>query len=220
MPEKVKKTLLHILWLFILGAILGFIFESLFYVLKYHEFANKKGLWYGPLKPIYGIGVVLITALLYPIKDKSLFKTFLYGIIIGTVFEYISSLFQEYVLGVYTWSYQGFNFNLNGRIYLPYCLAWGFITILYFKLIYPYYEKIFNKLYSHSWQIISLFISIFLIYDFLLTGCIAYRYSKRNQHIAPTNKIAKYIDEKYPDELVQKRMPKLRLVSTLKDIQP
>ena len=217
MPEKIKKILMHILWLFLLGAILGFILESIFYVLKYHEFANKKGLWYGPLKPIYGTGVVLINLLLYKVKDKSIFKTFLYGVIIGTLFEYFASLFQEYVLGVYTWTYQGFNLNLNGRIYLPYCLAWGFITILYFKLIYPSYLKIFNKLYSKTWQIISLVISIFLIYDFVLTGLIAHRYSERNANIPASNKVMKYIDQHYPDELVQERMPKLRLVANIKD---
>lgn len=216
MKEKWQKTLIDILWLFLMGAVLGFILETVFYVLKYHEFVSKKGLWYGPLKPIYGLGVVLITALLYKVKDKSTWKTFIYGVIIGTLFEYLASLFQEYVLGVYTWSYEGFNFNLNGRIYLPYCLAWGIITVLYFKLIYPYYVKAFNKVYSKSFKVVSIMVTIFLMYDCLLTGIIAHRYSARAEGIMPSNKISSYIDSRYPDELIQKNMPKLRIVSSIK----
>ncbi len=217
MKEKISKSLIKILWIFILGAFLGYIIETCFYVLKYHEFVNKSGLWYGQLKPIYGIGAVLITTILYKVKDKSIWKTFIYGVIIGTIFEYIASLFQEYVLGVYTWSYSDFNFNLNGRIYLPYCLIWGLITIVYFKLIYPYYDKLFNKLYSKKLTILSIFVTAFLIYDCLLTGVIAHRYSARAQGIEAHNKLSSYIDTKYPDKLIQKKMPKLRLVTSLKD---
>ncbi len=216
MKEKVKKGFIYILWLFLLGAFLGYIIETIFYLLKYHEFVNKSGLWYGHLKPIYGLGAVLLTIILYKVKDQSLLKTFIYGIIIGTAFEYIASLFQEYVLGVYTWNYANFNLNLNGRIYLPYCFIWGLITIIYFKGIFPYYEKLFKKLYSYRLVLISLVVTIFLAYDCLLTGVIAYRYSARRQGVIATNKISNYIDQKYPDELIQKRMPKLRLVANLK----
>ena len=213
MQEKYKKIFFHLVWLFIIGAIFGFIFETIWHFIKNGVYINKQGLWYGPLKPIYGCGVLLITLFLYKLKDKNPVWLFLGGFIIGTLFEYFASYFQEYVFGTYTWTYSGFNLNLNGRIYLPYCAAWGAISFVWIKYAWPLYLKLFNKLYSKRFVILSSIIAIFLVYDIALTTVITIRYSDRANNIEPQNSLIEYIDQKYPNDLIQEKFPKLRIIT-------
>ena len=88
-----KINLTEIIWLFIIGSIFGYILECVWYVIKHGVWLNKQGLLYGPFKPIYGIGLVLIVLLMHNFKDKKLYLKFLIGTLIGGVFEYICSLF-------------------------------------------------------------------------------------------------------------------------------
>ena len=97
-------------WLFFLGSIFGAYYEqilNLFIHYHYHhEFVwqLRRGVIYGPISPVYGMGAVLFTILLLR-KPKSNFKTFLHGALIGGFFEYIISFLQETFLGTISWDY-------------------------------------------------------------------------------------------------------------------
>ena len=95
--KKEKTSLTEYIWLFIIGCIFGYIIESGWYFIKHGVWINKPGLLYGPFKPIYGLGFVLIVMIMKKFKDKKIWIKFSLGVIIGSVFEYICSLFQEYV---------------------------------------------------------------------------------------------------------------------------
>lgn len=211
MKNKWQKLFYHIIWLFLLGAFAGFIFESLWHLIKNGVLINKQGLWYGPFKPIYGTGLIIITALLYRIKDKNPIWLFIAGIIIGSTFEFIASIFQEKVFSTYTWSYKSFNYNLDGRIYLPYCIVWGAISYLWMHYGFNYYLKIFNKYYNKEFRVLSLIIFILMSYNISLTWIITDRYSDRKRDIAATTTLEKYIDKKYSSDQIEKKFPKLRV---------
>lgn len=208
---KAKKLIYHFIWLFLVGAILGFIFETSWHFIKNGELINKQGLWYGPFKPIYGLGLVLITAILYKIKDKNPLLIFLVGLITGSLFEYLTSIFQEVVFGTYTWNYSSFNMNLNGRIYLPYCIVWGVISYIWMKYGFNLYLKIFNRYYNKKFRIISLIILVFMLYNSFISWVITDRYATRSKNFPPQNKLEEILDKYYPNEVIQKRFPKLRV---------
>lgn len=122
-------------------------------------------------------------------------------------------MFQEYAFGTYTWTYSSFNLNLNGRIYLPYCIGWGIFSYIWIQYCWPIYLKVFNKLYSKRFVILSYIIFVYLIYNIALSTLITIRYSKRARGLEATNAVAEYIDKHYPDELVKKKFPKMRVIT-------
>ena len=144
--KKTKESNWMYVWLFVIGAFIGFILETLFYYFKNGIWINKQGLLYGPFKPIYGFGLILIVLVLKNYQDKKLWQKLLVGILIGSSFEYLGSLFQEYVFGTSTWNYSNFNYNISGRIYLPYCLAWGIIAVISIDILYPFIKKTLSKI--------------------------------------------------------------------------
>ncbi len=212
MKEKYKKLFVQTVWLFIIGAFFGYLLETIFYFIKHGEFINKQGLWFGPFKPIYGFGLLVIMLFFKRLKNKSPITIFINGVIIGTFFEYFASFFQEYFFNTYTWTYESFNLNLNGRIYLPYCFAWGAIAFVFIKYIYPYLAKLFTKFYSPQLFILTIILFIFMLFNITLTVLITIRYAKRVKGIAASSKIMQLIDKKVPDELIKQKFPKLRVI--------
>jgi len=150
LKEKIRKILFHLFWLFLIGGIFGYVLETFWHFYKYHEWINKQGLWYGPIKPIYGFGLIIITLFLSKQRYKTSLKIFLIGIIIGSIYEYFTSCFQEYAFNTETWSYLNMNYNIHGRIYLPYCFAWGLITLIWIKFLLPFYLKFYKHMAQHK----------------------------------------------------------------------
>lgn len=206
--EKINKLLQNIIWLFVIGCFTGFILESIWYYFKHGIFINKQGVLYGPFKPIYGLGILIITSIFYNKKKMNNIAIFILGVIVGSIYEYLTSLFQEYILGTSTWNYSTFNLNLNGRIYLPYCIGWGLFSLIYIKYIYPKLNNLISKI--PLW--FSYIVAIFMISNLIISGLSVYQYSNRVNNIKTNNKILKKIDSIYDDEFMKKKFPKLKVI--------
>lgn len=58
-----------IIWIFTIGSILGYCVEMIWCYVRNGYFESRKGLIYGPISPVYGIGGVALTLLLYRFID-------------------------------------------------------------------------------------------------------------------------------------------------------
>lgn len=207
-----KLSIIEIIWLFVTGCFLGFILETSWHYLKYGNLINKQGLLYGPFKPIYGFGLIIIIISMSQFKNKNIIFQFGIGVLIGSAFEYFSSLFQEYIFGTSTWNYSHFNYNLMGRIYLPYCLAWGLIAILCFRFLYPTLKKILIKIPPKAKKLVTIFVSIFMMFNIIMTSLATIRYADRSSGINSEGLVFKTIDKLYSDDYMRVKFPTLKIV--------
>lgn len=210
--KKEKISFLELVWLFIIGCCIGFILETFFHFIKNGEWINKQGLLYGPFKPIYGFGLIFIILVMNNYREKKFWQKFLIGVILGSAFEYFGSVFQEYVFGTSTWNYSHFNMNIGGRIYLPYCLAWGIISIFCVDILYPWFKKIIVKINRNLYKVATCLIAVFMIINVTLTALASIRYSDRANNNNHTNTVFKVIDKWYPDEYMQIKFPKMKVI--------
>ena len=197
------------MWLYIFGGLTGFICETLFHLLKYNEFVNKQGMLFGPFKPLYGFGAIVMYIIYRNVKRKKHSFVFLSGIILGSLYEYFVSFFEEKFLGFNSWLYSKGPFVINGRVYIPYCLLWGFI-ILFFYLIIPYLKKFYLKLNNKYFHWISILVFIFMMFNLILTLFVVSRYVDRCNDIEAKTFISKKIDSLYNDNFMKKRFPNIR----------
>lgn len=195
------------IFLFCSGALAGYVFETVFYILKYGNFVNKQGLIIGPFKPIYGFGVVLITIIFNKLNVKKWWQAFLLGALIGSLFEYLCSYLLEAIWGIYIWDYSNFNFNINGRIYLPYAIIWGLLCMMWYTFLYPKFYKLAIKFDGKVSNIVAILLTIFLVIDFLLTGAVYLRISNSNSD----KTFYKLVDKMFPKDKVNKKFSKVRL---------
>ena len=210
--KKEKISFSEIVWLFVIGCLVGFVLETFFHFFKNGVWINKQGLLYGPFKPIYGFGLIFIVLIMNNYRGKKFWQKFLIGIILGSAFEYFGSLFQEYVFGTSTWNYSHFNLNIGGRIYLPYCIAWGVIAVFCVDVLYPWFKKIISKVNINLFRITTGIVAIFMIVNISLTALASIRYSDRANNNTATNVVFKVIDKWYPDEYMQVKFPKMKVI--------
>lgn len=123
------------LWSFLTYSFAGLLLEMTFAAMTGGR-AGRKGLLVLPLCPVYGLGACLIL-LLPPWVQVRPPLLFLLGALAATAAEYLSSLYHQWVLGVSFWDYGDLPGNIQGRVCLPFSLAWGTLAMGLVYQVYP-----------------------------------------------------------------------------------
>lgn len=111
----------------------------------------NRGILYGPVCPIYGVGAILIILLLTPVLEKNItikkiplnfFIVFFGTFFISMIVELIGSYIMEAVTGSFMWNYSNFAFNFQGRIAPNPAFRFAIGGLIVFYIVMPIYEKI------------------------------------------------------------------------------
>lgn len=183
-----------------MGSIGGYIVEVIFTLVTKGVFINHSALVIGPFDVAYGLGAILLTALLEKYRDSSWPKIFFLGFVGGSILEYIMSWGMELVLGFTAWDYSQRFLNINGRICLLYSLYWGILAIIWIKFIYPIFLKIVNKFQNNVGKKVTVIMVIFIILDTGLTISAIYRAKEKDKGINATNKYEEILDKTFNRE--------------------
>lgn len=158
---------------FVIYSFLGFCLETLYGLLTKGVIESRQSFLYGPFCGIYGVGAVIMILSLQYFK-KNNYTLFFGGYIIGSIIEYLVSLFGEIILHVKWWDYSNEPFNLNGRICLFYSIAWGIIAIYLVGHLNPridgFIDKIKKKFPKYLMPIISDICTFLLLADCIISG--------------------------------------------------
>lgn len=138
--DKKKTTILY----FFIYAFLGWLLETVFCIVTIGSF-DKRGFLYGPICPMYGYAAISMIYFLKKIKSNTIGKFFI-CMIAFTIFEYIVAVVLEAIFGLKWWDYSNERFNFQGRISLPYSIAWGIIGVVFVEMIHPRVKNIVGKI--------------------------------------------------------------------------
>lgn len=200
--KNVFKFILIIFWVFIIGSLIGYGVETIVAIIQNGHFASRQGLLYGPLIPVYGVGLVVYYLVISKIKDKSNFEIFIITMILGGIVEYLFSYFQEKLFGTVSWDYSNLWFNVNGRTSLLHCLYWGTGGVLFVKYVYPFIEKIINKLDLLALKHITVILIVLLVFDVGISCVASSRQKERVEGVAASSNLDRFCDEHYPDSVM------------------
>lgn len=202
--KNLTKELIIIFWLFIIGSVLGYIFEMIVVLFQKGYFESRQGLIYGPFTPVYGIGAVIYYLILNNVKTRDKVKIFFITMLLGGITEYLCSFIQEKAFGTISWDYSYLMFNINGRTSLLHCTYWGIAGILYITYIEPLLQKIALKIDKISLKVVTVIFSILMIFNISISCIAADRQLDRRKNIEPKNKLDQLLDKYYPDEYMDK----------------
>ena len=202
--KKLKDEIILLFWLFIIGSIAGFIYEVTIVFFQKGHFELRQGLIYGPFIPVYGIGTMIYYIVLSKIKTKNKVLIFLITMLLGGVTEYVCSFIQEKAFGTISWDYSYLPFNINGRTSLLHCIYWGIGGVLYITFVEPWINNISKKINIKFINLITIIISIFIIFDITITWKAAERQTERKNNMGPENHIDLFLDKYYPDEYMDR----------------
>ena len=194
-------------WLFLIGAFLGDITETIFCRLTAGVWMSRSSLVWGPFSIVWGLAIALATSLLYKDKDKPDRHIFLIGALLGGAYEYVCSIFTELVFGQVFWDYSDIPFNLGGRINLLYCFFWGIAAVIWIKLLYPGISGWIERIPKIAGYIATWLLVVFMTADILVSSAALVRYDQRSGGPAASSGWEQIIDENFDDSRMKQIYP-------------
>lgn len=198
-----------LIWIFTIGSILGYCVEMLWCYIRNGHFESRKGLIYGPISPVYGIGGIVLTLLLYRFINYNGIIIFFISAIIGGVFEYLCSWVQEKAFGSVSWDYDSKNLSINGRTSVEYSVFWGILGVFFLRDIYPLFDKFMGYFSDETIKILTIIFLVFLIPDIIISALAVRREVARMKGVQAKNALDRFLDKKYTDEFLKKIYPNM-----------
>ena len=217
--EKVDPTVFadgcgfyKIVMLFFVGAFLGDITETLFCRVTAGVWMSRSSVVWGPFSIVWGLGCVLLTALLYKYKDRSDRYIFLAGTVLGGAYEYSCSVFTELVFGTVFWDYSHIPFNLGGRINLLFCFFWGIAAVVWLKGLYPRLSAWIERIPIRWGKAGTWVLIVFMVCNIIISALALDRYTQRSAGDAPQTTLGLFLDRHYPDQRIERVYPNAKIV--------
>lgn len=169
MKNKQRTNLYQkILIIFFIGAIVGYLYEVIFYYFTEHRLDNA-GILFGPWLPIYGFGAVFISLIAPKVKKHPLLLFFGCMLVTG-ILEYIVGFISVNVFDKKLWDYSGLFLNINGYVCLRSVLTFAIGGLFLVYIVEPFITKLQqNKKYYKYLHNILIIITIIFILDFLIS---------------------------------------------------
>ncbi|MDR2895796.1 MAG: DUF975 family protein [Propionibacteriaceae bacterium] len=148
-------SLLNLLLLFFCFSMIGWLYESISSIAYVGHFVNRGTLW-GPWLPVYGCGGVAALILLRRWRDRP-GLIFALSMLVCGIIEYVGATVLWELFGLKYWDYQGYFFNIQGRVCLEGLLVFGLgcCAVVYF--LAPLLDALLNHL---PWTIRMTFAAI------------------------------------------------------------
>ncbi|MDD2361351.1 MAG: putative ABC transporter permease [Oscillospiraceae bacterium] len=207
-----KLNYSKLFWIFLIGCFIGVVFETLYCIIMRGRYESRVGVIYGPFNPVYGVGAALLTICLRRLRNKRDLWIFLGSAVIGGAFEYLCSFCQELAFGTVSWEYSHTQYNFNGRTNIMYSFIWGLLGLIWVKEIYPRLSSLIDRIPKYINKILTVVLSIFMLINMLISAMALERQSRRRIGVSPTNSIEKFLDEHYPDDLLNEIYPNMMVV--------
>lgn len=205
--EADKCTLVQLFWLFVIGAFLGDIVETLYCRLTAGVWMSRSSLVWGAFSVVWGIAIALATALLHRDINKPDRYIFMIGTFMGGAYEYACSVFTEIVFGKVFWDYSEIPFNLGGRINLLYCFFWGIAAVVWLKKCYPPMIRMVNWILAHTKHVVTLLLAVFMAVNMGVSCLALARYDMRGKGIPAEHKWEEVMDEHFGDARMKQIYP-------------
>lgn len=136
--------------LFLSSAFLGCCFEVGFVWLSTGLLMSRSSLLYGPFSVVWGLGAVLMTLVLSPLRRYGPWAVFAGGAVLGGGVEYLSSLVLERTFHRLFWDYTALPFDLAGRTNLLFAVFWGGAGLVWVYWLTPRLLRLLDRLPSRG----------------------------------------------------------------------
>jgi len=192
-------------FIFLFGCVFGCVYEELLnvgfaYINNYPiEWVTRRGLIYGELSPVYGIGAVTLVYILCR-RERAWYKNYMLGALAGGSIEYVTSFMQEKIFGTISWDYSGYLLSVGGRTTVPFMLFWGLLALLMVYIIYPLLSNIIEKIPYNLGMILYKVLFVLVFIDIFISFGAAVRQAFRRLGLKPFSPLGEFFDKYYFDE--------------------
>ena len=207
----IKLDFFNMFWIFVLGCVVGLVFETIICIPLNGRLENRTGMLWGPFSPIYGFGALLMTIALNRFYNKNPLIVFLVSALIGAGFEFFVSWFMQMAFGIVAWDYSGEFMNLQGRTDLLHAIVWGALGLIWVRYGLPRILELINRI-PWKWRYsITTVCAVLMIFDGVVTLVAFDRWYERLNGEEPVSAVERVIDERYPNDWMADRFQSISI---------
>lgn len=140
-PTLLGYPLTQLVLYFFFYSFVGWVMETCYCSILERKYVAR-GFLYGPICPIYGVGVLFMILFFKPLTGHPV-VFYITAVVVMSAWEYFVGWFLETTTHVKYWDYSNIRFNLQGRICLPISLTWGVLSYIVIFWIHPFTESLF-----------------------------------------------------------------------------
>lgn len=148
---------------FVIYAFLGWILETVYCSVRERRFVAR-GFLYGPVCPIYGVGVLMMLCWFAPFTGQPLLF-YVIATVCMSAWEYLVAWILETTTHIKYWDYSDRKFNLHGRICLSISLTWGVLAYLVIFWIHPVVAGLVERLSAFTIYVADVVLLVLLVVD-------------------------------------------------------
>lgn len=137
---------------------------------QYHRFINR-GFLTGPICPIYGFGVALITIVVGNLArvESGPIMTFALSLVICGAVEYLTSLVLEKIFHARWWDYSQKPMNLHGRVWIGNLILFGLAGVAIIHVVDPAFFELLGRVSIVVRRAATLALLAILAADFVIS---------------------------------------------------
>ncbi len=209
---------------FFIYSIIGWVFESIYCSIKAKppHFINR-GFLFGPLCPIYGVGLVTVAFIMQPFRNLNPAMEFLMIMLVCSVIEYFASFVMEKLYHVRWWNYHNswYNFTINGRISFWTSIGFGLGGMLVLNYVHPNVESFVGILSFGLKMAVFVSFTILFIIDNYMSGAAAssVKHALKGGRVDLTDEIKRYAFNYYRKQTRRTRRLAKKILKTMKRAQ-
>lgn len=137
LDRDIELSFFNLFWIYTIASAVGLLVETVVSYPIDGVWKSRAGLIWGPFSPIYGVGALIMTVFLNRLRRGNPVALFVCAGILGGAFELFAGLFWEKVFGFVAWDYSTQPFNIAGKTCLGIAIVWGFLGLVWMKLLLP-----------------------------------------------------------------------------------
>ena len=198
-------------FLFLSSSFIGCLFEVGIVWLDTGILMSRSSLLYGAVSIVWGLGALLMTFVLFPLRRYGVWAVFTGGAILGGGFEYLASLVLELAYHRLFWDYSNLPLNLEGRTNLLYAAFWGLAGVVWIYWLMPKLLRLMEKISPKGGRTVAAGLAVLFALDVALSAAAFSRMDERSQGELPSNHLELMLDVWYDDDTMQQRYQNMTL---------
>lgn len=197
--------------IFLIASVLGLVIETAYTLVMFGVLESRVGLVWGPFSPLYGLGAVLLTLVLWPLRKAPAIRVFLISAALGGVLEQTAGWSMETFAHLQSWTYLGLPDHITQWVAWRFLAMWGFLGLAWCRAIMPELMFRIGEPTSRRQAVLVGLLAAFIAVDVVMTIACFWRAGQRVEGIPPQGPFEVYVDTHFDDAFMDRTFENMRV---------
>lgn len=188
--------------IFLTASVLGLVIETVYTFITFGILESRVGLVWGPFSPLYGVGAVLLTVVLWPIRKRPAWQLFFYSAFLGGILEQTAGWSMEHFAHLQSWTYLGLPDHITQWVAWRFLIMWGVLGVVWCRVIMPEMIYRIGGPTTRRQRVLVALLTAFISLDIVMTVACFWRAGQRSEGLPPRNPFEAYVDTHFDDDFM------------------